>query len=422
MPVAPVAPVTTPSSIATWKAVRAGTLRHASGRWEFTYDLAYLESGREAWEIDPTWLRVKQRSPFVHMSSTPPGVFSDIAVSGWSLDLARRQLAGTVDEWGWWERITLAPADGFGAIFVGDESSKPDLSSAARSELGEMEESALDAIAIESSSGAMGGERPKFAARLFGSRGQPNRAVILKFAAHADPPDCVVAEATALTLATRLGLDVPWHAVMMVNNRPALCIERFDRPEGGTYMHCVSAATALAIPYASDTQDPKRSYVALRSKLKKPGDGLELFRRIVLNAVVGNSDDHPWNHSLCQAGAGQWNLSPLYDVMPFLHRIPEPVFSMAITRAHQRQATIANLLRSGREIAALDVSAARREIERVCSVVKEHWSTDFARHAENFQSAKVERWKGAFECFARATLETDQPDQAEPRRDRGPVA
>lgn len=100
---------------------------------------------------------------------------------------------------------------------------------------------------------------------------------------------------------------------------PALRIERFDRGtrEPGAVHHCVSAATALGLARAYDVEDPRRSR-ALRLKLKMLGDGLEPYRRIILSVVVDNTDDPTWNSSLRQLGQSEWELSPLYVVVPFL--------------------------------------------------------------------------------------------------------
>lgn len=58
-------------------------------------------------------------------------------------------------------------------------------------------------------------------------------------------------------------------------------------------------------------EDAKRSCVQLQSKLKRPLDAVKLYARFVLNGVVGNTDDHPWNTRSRQAGLGDWELSPL---------------------------------------------------------------------------------------------------------------
>ena len=41
----------------------------------------------------------------------------------------------------------------------------------------------------------------------------------------------------------------------------------------------------------------------------------ELFRRMVFNALISNTDDHPRNHALI-ATTDKWELSPAYDLTP----------------------------------------------------------------------------------------------------------
>jgi serine/threonine-protein kinase HipA len=388
--------------------VRVGELTQEDTRWEFLYDPQYLALGRAAWELDPTGIRTKQRSAFTQVGSAPFPVFCDIALSGWSLDALKKraatflgsQAAKSDEPWGWWERLLYAPDDGFGALFVGDPKDKPDAFPALADALRSVTRASLAVPSPDSSSGAMGGERPKATLYVDDNKGAPPRPVLLKFALPSERVDSVVAEATALTLAAELGLRVPPHEVEWLNDVPALSIERFDRGLGwqGQVYHCVSGATALGLLPGSDVEDTKRSYVTLRSKLRRPQDPLELFSRIVLNAVVGNTDDHPWNTSLRQVGLGDWELSPLYDVMPFFERRGVPTFRMDITRQrHSRAATRANLLTAGLEIAGLTPDQAWKVVERTIVHVRENWRRVYLRHSERADEAKPDDWAKVFE-------------------------
>ncbi len=226
------------------------------------------------------------------------------------------------------------------------------------------------------------------------------RPVLVKFAMPSERSDSVVAEATALTLASELGMRVPPHHVEWFNDVPALSIERFDRGAGlnGPVFHCVSAATALDLAPGSDVEDAKRSYVKLRSKLKRPSDAAELYARIVLNAAVGNTDDHPWNTSLRQVGLGDWELSPLYDVMPFIARRGVPAFRMDITRQRpSRSATRANLLAAGTHIAGLDEAAAWVVVENTIAYVRNNWRRVFEQHGERHALARPDDWASVLE-------------------------
>lgn len=389
--------------------VLVGELTQEETRWEFLYDHNYLARGKDAWELDPTGIRTKQRSAYTRVGIVPHPVFCDIALSGWALDAVKKR-AGHIlraqdrsgdEPWGWWERLIYAPADGFGALFVGDVEDKQSVEAALVDELiGVTSASLKKAVLDESSSGALGGERPKIS--MYWKDDDDPRPVqpsILKFSLPSERRDSVVAEATALTLAQELGMDVPAHRVIWFGEQPALSISRFDRGPGieGPVYHCVSAATALDLVPGSQVEDRKRSYVRLRSKLKRPGDGLELFRRIVLNAVVGNGDDHPWNTSLRQVDLGEWELSPLYDVLPFFSRAGRPIFRMAITDRHERVGSVANLVAAGKLIGGLDAQSARQAISNIHAHVQAHWREIFEKHAGGRPEARPEDWTPVFE-------------------------
>ena len=195
-------------------------------------------------------------------------------------------------------------------------------------------------------------------------------------------------------------MRVPAHEVEWFNDAPALCIDRFDLGAGlhGPVVHCVSATTALELVPGTDGEDPRRSYVKLRSKLKRPADAAELYARILLNAVVGNTDDHPWNTSLRQVGLGDWELSPLYDVLPVFERRGGPTFRMDITRQRpSRAATRANLLAAGRQLAGLDEAAAWAVVEKTSTYVRDHWRRVFLKHSEQHADARPDDWAKVFE-------------------------
>ena len=388
--------------------VRVGELTQETTRWEFLYDHDYLALNAAAWELDLADIRTKQRSAYTRVGVVPPPVFCDVALSGWSQDtlqkhakelLGRADPASDAEPWGWWERLVYAPADGFGALFVGNLNDKPPAEEILAKAVGRITQEDLRQASLESSSGAMGGERPKIAATYRGADGALAVPVILKFSLPSERPDSVVAEATALTLAHELGLKVPEHQVECINDAPALRIARFDRGPGekGAVHHCISAATALGIVPGTDVEDPRRNYVRLRSKLKRPGDALELYRRIVLNGAVGNTDDHPWNSSLRQLGLSDWELSPLYDVMPFFSRQGTPVFRMAITGAGARAGSVDNLVLAGREIAGLKRDTVEALIQETGEFVRTRWRGVFENHARGIPGAQPDEWVKVFE-------------------------
>jgi serine/threonine-protein kinase HipA len=45
----------------------------------------------------------------------------------------------------------------------------------------------------------------------------------------------------------------------------------------------------------------------------------QMFRRLLVNAFLHNTDDHLRNHAVINRGRG-WELSPVFDVVPYLGR------------------------------------------------------------------------------------------------------
>jgi len=47
----------------------------------------------------------------------------------------------------------------------------------------------------------------------------------------------------------------------------------------------------------------------------------ELFKRMVFNILMDNTDDHERNHSICLNLDGYYDLTPAYDVVPTLQNM-----------------------------------------------------------------------------------------------------
>ena len=114
--------------------------------------------------------------------------------------------------------------------------------------------------------------------------------------------------------------------VISVDGLNAIVIRRFDR-KGDKRVHCISAGTAIRAGTASG-QEPEMGYPQLARILRRAGvsendanafDARELFKRMVFNILIDNTDDHEKNHSLLvvnPSGFGKFRLAPAYDVLP----------------------------------------------------------------------------------------------------------
>lgn len=94
--------------------------------------------------------------------------------------------------------------------------------------------------------------------------------------------------------------------------------KRFDR-ENGERIHFSSAMTMTG--NNEDTiRDSPASYLDIADFIQTYGANVEanlhqLWRRIVFNIAISNTDDHLRNHGFLLTHEG-WNLSPAYDLNP----------------------------------------------------------------------------------------------------------
>ncbi|MDP3737538.1 MAG: HipA domain-containing protein [Hyphomonadaceae bacterium] len=158
--------------------------------------------------------------------------------------------------------------------------------------------------------GSLGGARPKASIRDHGI------LHIAKFPWARDEWPVILWEAVLLKLATSAGIAVAPNRVARVGTKPVLLTERFDREADNIRIPFMSAMTAL------DAQDHSegRSYIEILDVIRQIGalpieDARQLWRRMVFNVLVSNTDDHLRNHGFLWASRG-WRLSPAYDMNP----------------------------------------------------------------------------------------------------------
>jgi serine/threonine-protein kinase HipA len=157
---------------------------------------------------------------------------------------------------------------------------------------------------------SLGGARPK--ATVIDPDG---RLTIAKFPSPHDDWPVPLWEATAMELARAAGIDVPDSKLYWVHKRPVFTMRRFDRDDEGRRIPFISAMSAL------DAKDGDvRSYIELLDILRQDGaaterDAAQLWRRMVFNVLISNTDDHLRNHGYLRDIAG-WRLAPAYDLNP----------------------------------------------------------------------------------------------------------
>jgi serine/threonine-protein kinase HipA len=213
----------------------------------------------------------------------------------------------------------------------------------------------------------LGGTRPKALLDIDGEQW------VIKFA-DGDPTDVPLIEHASMTLAKKAAIRVaPTMPVRLIHGH-AIAIKRFDR-DRSIRLHCLSAHVALR------AAAERYGYPELAQLLRRRGvtdrdlyvDHMrELFRRMVFNILIDNTDDHEKNHALLVTDAHQYELSPAYDVLPSGQALG---FQQMRVGEDEADSTLTNALSMARMF-SLDTDEAIKEIGRVASVVDE-WRMHF---------------------------------------------
>ena len=193
-------------------------------------------------------------------------------------------------------------------------------------------------MALLRAGSSLGGARPK--AHVLDPSG---RLCIAKFPSSASDGWNVMAwEKTALDLAAKAGIEVPESTLVKVADRDVLVVGRFDRAGRRRIGYC-SAMTMLE---AADGD--VRSYIDIAEVVEErspsPTRHLhQLWRRVAFSVLISNTDDHLRNHGFLHLTAGQWSLSPAFDLNP--NPDPGPKYLSTAIDGDDTAASIALLMR-----------------------------------------------------------------------------
>ena len=202
------------------------------------------------------------------------------------------------------------------------------------------------------------------------------REFVAKFSASTDTYDIVKAEYAVMRLAALAGLRVAPVMLRRVMGKDVLLVERFDRVavEGIVTRRCVLSLLSLLRLHEMEARYASyRDFADLvRHRFVAPAATLrELFRRLVFNVLVGNTDDHARNHAALWDGR-QLELSPAYDLCPQRRTGREASQAMAIGGSLGDRATLANVC-SVAEAFLLKHEEARALIDEMVVVIRDHW-------------------------------------------------
>lgn len=161
---------------------------------------------------------------------------------------------------------------------------------------------------------SLGGARPK---ANFTDRN--NELWIAKFPSRNDNTDNAAWEYVAWRLAVRSGIIMAESRItILTGNHNTFLTKRFDRKKKER-IHFASAMTMTG--NNEDTiRENRPSYLEIAEFIKFSGasnkdDLHQLWRRIVFNIAISNTDDHMRNHGFILTEKG-WRLSPAFDINP----------------------------------------------------------------------------------------------------------
>jgi serine/threonine-protein kinase HipA len=296
-------------------------------RGRFKYARAYLENPR-AFALDPVNLPLTAAVHENPRTRETPGVFG-VMIDAGPDEWGRRQLSKTLrpppvtDA----EFLLAASGQGVGALHftaeIGDQPKDPPprpfdnlihLQTIADDiESGREIDPSLEPFFFQGS--GLGGARPKTLIE------HETRSWIAKFNRESDLVDMCRVEFASMRMARAAGIDVADVALTETVRGPVVLVERFDL-EGGDRHHLISVASLINRFDITQYDEGAMSYPGifqLGNRIGSRTDGLaeEIFRRMLFNIGIGNTDDHLRNHAFYKrADTSEYAFTPGYDIVP----------------------------------------------------------------------------------------------------------
>ncbi len=380
--------------------------------YSFEYSDEWLNSFNSAYSIDPN-LSLYRGRQYTPIDRKLFGLFADSCPDRWGRSLMKRKeainarnenrkprnltesdfLLGVYDE----SRMgALRFSQEEGGVFLSSEKNYTtppwtnlrtleNASIAFETDDSSLEEKWLRELLAPGSS--LGGARPKASVQA------PDGSLwIAKFPSKHDEYNSGAWEKVVHDLSHLCSLNVPESKLETFSAvGSTFLVKRFDR-DGKRRIHFASAMTLLGKADGASAVDGT-SYLDLVAYIRAYGteprqDLVELWKRIVFNMAVTNTDDHLRNHGFILTPTG-WRLSPLFDVNP------TPAGDRLSLNVSQYDNTIDLPL-------AIEVSSyfglkkddAKKSSEDIINIIRENW----VRLAKNYGLSRnaIEYMRPAF--------------------------
>jgi serine/threonine-protein kinase HipA len=218
---------------------------------------------------------------------------------------------------------------------------------------------------------SIGGARPK---ALIEDQG---KKYVAKFSSSSDLYSVVKAEFIAMRLAALAGLNVASVQLVKAAKKDVLLIERFDRVAKGDKWSRKPMVSALTLLGLDEIMARYASYETLaeiiRHRFTEPKDSLkELFSRLIINILCGNTDDHARNHAAFWDGS-ELTLTPAYDICPQGRTGNEASQAMLIC-GNNNLSQLKTCLETAHNF-LLSEEQARGIIDKLTAAIEQHWDS-----------------------------------------------
>lgn len=301
-------------------------LNTQTGRGEFNYGKSYLARA-DAFALDPIHLPLQPGIVSYTANKGVFGVLSDAGADSWGRKLILSLHTSKPQN----ELEFLLAGSGYGVgalVFsLSRSASKHKTNKNTLADLTLLNQAKDDLLANKAISNeakkafefgqSMGGARPKTSVQI------GSKLYLAKFNRQDDLFNLVRAEHAAMCMAKELGIRSANTQIHETKNGDVLLVERFDVSNGLPTHHFLSANSLLQKPkVAFSDLATYYSYGELAEFIRHhtgeyADDATELYKRMVFNALIGNTDDHSRNHAFLYHFADKtWRLSPAYDITP----------------------------------------------------------------------------------------------------------
>ncbi len=217
-------------------------------------------------------------------------------------------------------------------------------------------------------------------------RGSSGRCII-KLPAK-EYPGLPEVEYAAMQLASAVGVNtatcrlVPRNAVegipgeFLAHGDSVLVVRRFDRSDDDARIHIEDAGQVLGaldiFKYTMGTTDTVLNMVR-RFSTDSRADIAEAIRRVVVDVLIGNGDNHLKNWSFRFPSAGKIRLSPAYDIVPTILYLPGDELALRFVGTQRFESVNLHRFERIASFLGLDPKWAVAEVRRTIEAALDTW-------------------------------------------------